>query len=80
MQEGEFFSIWFYSPAVRAFESGRSSPAVFASHIIEELGLEISPDAFPMEFPDFISGYYPGAEALLETLSARRNPLLRRLP
>jgi putative hydrolase of the HAD superfamily len=68
----ELYRIWLFSPAVRAFESGRVSAITFACDIIEELGLGIGPDAFLKEFEDFVTGYYPGADALLQKLAARR--------
>lgn len=62
---------WLYSPAVRAFESGKISPVVFAYDIIAEMGLSVHPDDFLQVFPDFVTGYYPGAEELLAMLSSR---------
>lgn len=66
----EIGRMWLYSPAVRAFESGKISPVIFAYNIIEELGLHVHPDDFLKEFPDFVTGYFPGAEELLATLAS----------
>jgi putative hydrolase of the HAD superfamily len=71
-QDWELHRLWLFSPAVRAFESGRISPVIFAEMIIAELGLNVNPDVFLQEFPDFVTGYFPGAEELLYALSARR--------
>jgi putative hydrolase of the HAD superfamily len=71
VNDREFSRLWLFSPAVRAFESGRMSPIIFAYNIIEELNLDIQPDVFMADFPDFVSGYFPGAEELLSRLSAR---------
>ena len=65
---------WLYSPTVRAFESGRISPVVFATELVAEMGLQVHPDEFLREFPNFVTGYFPGAEELLATL-ASRHPL-----
>ena len=65
---------WLYSPTVRAFESGRISPVIFAADLIEEMGLQVHPDDFLREFPNFLQGYFPGAEELLAKL-ASRHPL-----
>lgn len=70
--EWEMKRLWLFSPAVRAFESGRMSPVIFACEIIEELGLDVHPDVFLEHFPNFVTGWYPGAEELLAELSARR--------
>lgn len=69
--EWELKRMWLYSPSVRAFESGCVSPLIFACDIIGELALDVHPDAFLREFPNFVTGFYPGAENLLEELAAR---------
>lgn len=71
VNDWEFSRLWLFSPAVRDFESGRISPIIFAYNIIEELDLNVHPDAFLAEFPDFVSGYYAGADELLSHLSAK---------
>jgi putative hydrolase of the HAD superfamily len=69
--EWELQRMWLYSPAVRALESGRVSPLIFACDIIGEFGLDVHPDVFLKQFPDFVTGFYPGTENLLEKLAAR---------
>lgn len=69
--EEELYRCWLFSPTVRAFESGRISPVVFAADVISELGLNVRPDDFLREFPNFVTGYYPGADELLAQLSSR---------
>jgi glucose-1-phosphatase len=67
----ELSRFWLFSPAVRAFESGKISPVVFAYDIIMEMGLNVHPDDFLEHFPDFVTGYYPGAEEMLSVLSSK---------
>lgn len=61
-----------FSPSLRAFESGKMGPGAFALAFIGELGLRVGPDEFLAGYPDFISGWYDGAEALLAALATRR--------
>jgi glucose-1-phosphatase len=67
----ELSRLWLFSPTVRALESGRLGGAEFARDIIEELDLDVPIDMFLEEFPGFVTGYYPGAEEMLTTLSAK---------
>lgn len=71
VSEEDLYRCWLFSPSVRAFESGRISPVVFAEAVISELGLSVHPDKFLKEFPNFVTGYYRGADELLSSLSTR---------
>ena len=68
----DLYTRWLFSPSVRAFESGRMDADEFARGVVEELDLSVGPEEFLREFPDFVTGYYPGAEALLGRLFLRR--------
>jgi glucose-1-phosphatase len=69
--EEDMYRCWLFSPSVRAFESGKISPVIFAADVIAELGLLVHPDVFLSEFPNFVTGYYPGVDELLAALSSR---------
>jgi putative hydrolase of the HAD superfamily len=62
---------WLTSPSVRRFESGRSTPEEFGRAMVEELDMEVEPDAFLKAFRDWPKGFFPGAEDLLQRLSGR---------
>ena len=59
---------WLESPWVRRFEIGACPPLAFASGVVDELKLSMSPDALLAEFLSWEKGPYPGALNLLETL------------
>jgi len=65
---------WIASPFVRRFERAEISPGVFARGVLDELGLEMSPDDFLDAFAAWARGLYPGAGDLLRRL--RPGPLL----
>ena len=60
---------WTMSPAVRAYESARCSTTRFASSMVNEFNLSISPDEFIEKFQRWPKGTYPGAQALLQNLA-----------
>lgn len=62
---------WLASPAVRAFEIGSSSPEVFASGVVSEWQLALSPRSFLEAFTHWPKGLYPGASELLAGLRDR---------
>lgn len=66
----DLWSRWLDSPAVKAFESGRSSGEIFAMAMIDEFDLEIDPSRFMEEFADWSKDLYPGARRLLSALGA----------
>jgi glucose-1-phosphatase len=59
---------WLESPWVRRFEIGACAPETFASGVVTELNLSISPDTFLYEFLHWEKGPYPGALDLLDVL------------
>jgi glucose-1-phosphatase len=59
---------WLRSPAVRSFELGRISPAVFASQFISEWRVPLTPEAFLQDFGTWVKQPYAGAETLLARL------------
>jgi HAD superfamily hydrolase (TIGR01509 family) len=71
VEPGELYRQWLFSPAVRAFESGKIGLNAFAEDIIRELDLDIGLDEILREFPHFVTGYFPGAEELLRALSGQ---------
>lgn len=71
VEDWELTRLWLFSPAVRAFEGGLISPVVFAYEVIAEFGLRVHPDDFLAAFPEFVKGYYPGAEGMLSALSSQ---------
>ena len=64
---------WLYSPAVRAFESGRMDAEDFAATIVRDFQLTTDAEEFLSWFPDFVKGMYPGAEELLADLAGRHS-------
>jgi len=69
MNESDLWQHWLTSPAVRNYESGRSTSDEFANAIITELALPIATDEFLREFAVWPRGAYPGASELLVSLS-----------
>src|SRR5690242_5081805 len=55
------WKMWLASPAVRAFETGRTTPEVFADELIAEMDLPVGRDLFLQEFSRGASGLLPGA-------------------
>jgi HAD superfamily hydrolase (TIGR01509 family) len=60
---------WLCSPAVRAFESGRTSATEFAANFTEEWQIDLSPEAFIAEVRGWPRRFFPGAKELIRTLS-----------
>ena len=48
--DDDFWRRWLLSPAVRDFESGRTSPEEFARAVAAEFELEVGPDEFLRRF------------------------------
>lgn len=69
--EDQLWKRWLSSPAVRAFESGRSTPEQFSGAMVAEFGLPVSTTAFLDEFLLWPRRTYPGTRALLRTLADR---------
>lgn len=62
---------WLASTAVRSFEVGACSSDAFASALVEEWQLALSPRAFIEAFASWPKGLYPGAAELLSQLRSR---------
>ncbi len=56
---------WLTSPWVRRFESGRCSPTEFATGVVAEWDLTITPDRFLELFRDWPVGPFVGSSTLL---------------
>jgi len=67
----ELFRRWLASPAVRRYESGRSTPEEFARDAVEELRLPVAPAEFLEHFRGWPTGPAPGALELLRELRGR---------
>ena len=61
----QVYTIWLSSPNVRAFETGKMDPDVFAERLIAELGLPIATERFLAEFSKWGLTLLPGAVELL---------------
>ena len=61
----QMWRAWLASPAVRAHESGQLSEMEFAKQVVAEFALDIAPEAYLIEFRDWIIGPFPGALDLL---------------
>ncbi len=59
---------WLRSPAVRAFETGRSTADQFAEDIIEEMALPVAKPEFIERFTHWPRGLFPGVPPLLDKL------------
>jgi putative hydrolase of the HAD superfamily len=65
MTADELWARWLRSPAVRAFETGKSSANEFAANMVNEFCLPVSPDEFLSEFMRWPKALYPRVESLL---------------
>lgn len=59
---------WTDSVWLKQFESGQCDTDTFAKGIVNELGLDVPPQAFMKEFELFLRGFYEGAENILREL------------
>jgi putative hydrolase of the HAD superfamily len=64
----EFWPLWLSSPAVKRFETGQTDGLAFAQEAVTEFGLDMEPEAFLLDFQDWLVGPYPGALSLLDRL------------
>ena len=67
----QMWRAWLASPAVRAHESGKLSEMEFAKQVVAEFDLDIAPEAYLIEFRDWIVGPFPGALDLLSHTKER---------
>jgi glucose-1-phosphatase len=63
--EYQFWRQWLESPAVRSFETGKSSPQAFAAGVIAEFGLPVEPQRFIESFTHWPTGLYPDTLGML---------------
>ncbi len=61
----EVWRRWLHSPAVRAFETGRTDATTFAADLVEELELGVAPALFLESFAGWPTGLYPGVPELI---------------
>jgi len=64
----ELWRRWLHSDAVRRFETGAIGRAEFATDVIAEFGVPVSPDEFLRAFTWWPRALFPGALALLAEL------------
>jgi putative hydrolase of the HAD superfamily len=67
----DVWRLWFASPAVRAFESGRIGPEEFAASMLAELQLDMSASAFLDAFVTWPVRLYPGTLDLIARIPRR---------
>ena len=67
----ELWKIWLTSPVVRAFETGRTTPEVFADRLIAEMALPVERDELLREFTSWTLGVFPGALDLVGRIPRR---------
>jgi putative hydrolase of the HAD superfamily len=66
----EVWRRWLQSPAVRAFETGRTDADTFAADLVAELELGVQPALFLESFAGWPTGLYPGAHELVARIPA----------
>lgn len=71
LSAAQFWPLWLSSPAVKRFETGRTSGEEFACEAVVEFGLELSPEEFLEDFRGWLVGPEPGAVELLDRLEGR---------
>ncbi len=64
----DVWRLWFGSPTVRAFETGRMSAAQFARGLLGELDLHMTPEQFLAAFVSWPARLYPGVMDLLSRI------------
>ena len=67
----ELWSMWLTSPAVRSFETGRTTPEQFADQLIAEMSLPITSGELLQEFPHWTLQLPPGALDLVQRIPSR---------
>lgn len=70
LDEEEVWARWLRSPAVRSYESGRSSTERFARDVVREFELSIEPGRFLERFERWPRGLLPGARELVREVRA----------
>ncbi|MCP4356379.1 MAG: HAD-IA family hydrolase [Proteobacteria bacterium] len=65
----ELWELWLKSKSVRDFESGKTDKDEFASEVVKEFSIDVSPDTFIDAFATWANTLYPGTKELLKNLS-----------
>jgi HAD superfamily hydrolase (TIGR01509 family) len=66
----ELWRRWLSCEWVRRFERGQCLPEEFASGVVADWGLALTPDAFLAQFRTWVHGSIPGADALVAAVRA----------
>jgi HAD superfamily hydrolase (TIGR01509 family) len=69
--DAELWSRWLSCRWVSSFESGRCSPADFATGVVDDWTLDISPNDFLSAFISWSGSPYPGAQELLSEVQGQ---------
>lgn len=67
----EIYKNWMSSPSVIAHETGKLSADEFATRIVEDLKIDLSPDAFMQNFATWIVGTFPNTLELLDEIPSQ---------
>lgn len=67
----ELWKMWLQSPAVRAFETGRTDAGNFAGDLIAEMALPVAREKLIEEFTFWPRGLFPGALELVSQIPSR---------
>ncbi len=66
----ELWTMWLESPAIRAFETGRTDAGSFADDLIAEMALPVAREKLIEEFTFWPRGLFPGALDLVKQIPA----------
>lgn len=61
----EFWHRWLHAESVRLFETGRIGAEEFSAHVVDELGIQVSPAVFLEGFLTWPAGPFEGAFELV---------------
>lgn len=64
----ELWTFWLSSPAVRRFETGRTTPEEFGEQMVCELSLPVGKEEFVASFRSWLGELYPGALDLVRSV------------
>jgi glucose-1-phosphatase len=67
----ELWKMWLQSPAVRAFETGRTDAGSFAEDLITEMALPVPREQLLEEFTLWPRGLFPGALEMVKRIPTR---------
>jgi putative hydrolase of the HAD superfamily len=69
--ESEILQRWIACQTTKAFETGQITEAEFVERFTREWEVAVPPDSFLAAYRDWTRGFFPGAEALLNSLRGR---------